>query len=145
MLRKRTILASTAPSASVQWGTLSGSASGSLYNKIRALVYSNYSSGTMTINLSIDITKPWADSGTATITKYISGNGTVIANTVAIPYSTTTSIVITPGQSAGLGLYLRDTSVEAASYEDLDFSIVITSATIDGVPISIGATNQWYL
>ena len=67
------------------------------------------------------------------------------ANSVEIPYSTTTSIVIQPGQSAGLGLYLRDTSIEAASYDNLDFYITITSATIDGVPISVGATNQWNL
>ena len=145
MLRKRIMLASAAPITSIKWGTLSGSASGSLYNKIRALIYSNYSLGTMTINLSIDITKPWADSGTATIIKYISGNGKVIADSVEIPYSTTTSIVIKPGQSAGLGLYLCDTSIEAASYDNLDFYITITSATIDGVPISVGATNQWNL
>ena len=145
MLRKRTLLKNAVQVPSIAWGSLFGSAGGPLYDKIRALLYSNYSSGTMTINLSIDITKHWADSGTAKITKYISGNGTVIANDVAIPYSTTTSIVITPGQSIGLGLYLRNTSIEVNSYDNLDFNVTITSATISGVPVQITGDATWYM
>ena len=146
MLRKRVMLASQAPTGIVlEWGTLSGSASGPLYNKIRTINVTNHTTGTLTINLSISVTRPWSTEANVTITKYEGASSTVIANGVAVPYSTTTTITITPGQYAALRIYALDLDTEAPSWENLDFSATITGGVLSGQTVTVGATNEWYL
>ena len=116
MLRKRVMLASQAPTGIVlEWGTLSGSASGPLYDKIRTINVTNHTTGKLTINLSISVTRPWSTDAKVTITKYEGASSTVIANNVAVPYSTTSTITITPGQYAALRIYAQDLDIYALS------------------------------
>lgn len=129
----------------LEWGSLSGSASGSLYNKIRTINVTNHTTGTLTINLSISVTRPWSSGATVTITKYEGASSTVIANNVSVPYSTTRTITITPGQYAALRIYAVDLDVEGPSWENLDFSAVITGGTLSGQTVTVGATDEWYL
>ena len=129
----------------LEWGSLSGNASGPLYNKIRTINVTNHTTGTLTINLSISVTRPWSSGATVTITKYEGGSSTVIANNVAVPYSKTSTITITPGQYAALRIYAVDLDVEGPSWENLDFSAVITGGTLSGQTVTVGATNEWHL
>ena len=146
MLRRRTMMASAAPAVvTLGWGSLSGSASGPLYNKIRTINITNHTIGTLTINLSISVTRPWSSDATATITKYEGGSSTVIANNVAVPYSTTSSITITPGQYAALRIGLVDSDLDASSWENLDFSATITGGVLSGQTVTVGSTSEWYL
>ena len=146
MLRRRIMMTSAAPAVvTLGWGSLSGSASGPLYNKIRTINVTNHTTGTLTINLSISVTRPWSTDAKVTITKYEGASSTVIANDVAVPYSTTTTITITPGQYAALRIYALDLSVEAPSWENLDFSATITGGTLSGQTVTVGATDEWYL
>ena len=146
MLRRRTMMASVAPAGvTLEWGSLSGSASGPLYNKIRTINVTNHTIGTLTINLSISVTRPWSSGATVTITKYEGGSSTVIANNVAVPYSTTSSITITPGQYAALRIYAQDLDIYASSWENLDFSATITGGVLSGQTVTVGSTSEWHL
>ena len=146
MIRIRTMMASSAPTGvTLEWGTLTGSASGILYNKERPITITNHTTGTLTINLSISLTRPYSDSATATITKYTGSTSTVIADNVAIPYSTTTTIVITPGQYAGLRIYAKDSDSEYASWENLYGIMTITGGTLSGQTVTVGSNYRWYL
>ena len=146
MLRRRTMMTAPAPTGvTLEWGSLSGNASGPLYNKIRTINVTNHTTGTLTINLSISVTRPWSSNATATITKYTGSTTTVIANDVAIPYSTTTSITITPGQYAGLRISAVDSDLYASSWENLDFSAIITGGVLSGQTVTVGSTSEWYL
>ena len=146
MLRRRAMMITAAPAGvTLEWGSLSGSASGPLYNKIRTINVTNHTIGTLTINLLISVTRPWSSNATATITKYEGGSSTVIANNVAVPYSKTSTITITPGQYAALRIYARDLDANESSWENLDFSAVITGGTLSGQTVTVGATNEWYL
>ena len=127
------------------WGSLSGSASGTLYNKIRNINVTNHTTGTLTINLSISVTRPWSSGATVTITKYEGGSSTVIANNVAVPYSTTSTITITPGQYAALRISAQDLDLDASSWENLDFSATITGGVLSGQTVTVGSTSEWYL
>ena len=129
----------------LNWGTLTGSASGVLYNKERPITITNHTTGTLTINLSISLTRPYSDSATATITKYANSTSTVIANNVALPYSTTTTIVVTPGQYAGLRIYATDSDSEYASWENLYGTMTITGGSITGQTVTVGSPFNWYL
>ena len=146
MLRRRSMMITAAPAGvTLEWGSLSGSASGPLYNKIRTINVANHTTGTLTINLSISVTSPWSADSTATITKYEGASSTVIADEVTLPYSTTSTITITPGQYAALRIYAVDLDVEGPSWENLDFSAVITGGTLSGQTVTVGATDEWYL
>ena len=129
----------------LEWGSLSGNASGPLYNKIRTINVTNHTTGTLTINLSISVTRPWSSDATVTITKYEGASSTIIANEVAVPYSTTSTITISPGQYAALRIYARDFDVEASSWENLDFSAIITGGVLSGQTVTVGSTSEWYL
>ena len=129
----------------LEWGSLSGSASGSLYNKIRTINVTNHTTGTLTINLSISVTRPWSSDATVTITKYEGASSIVIVDEVTVPYSTTSTITITPGQYAALRIYARDLDVEASSWENLDFSAIITGGVLSGQTVTVGSTSEWYL
>ena len=129
----------------LEWGSLSGNASGPLYNKIRTINVTNHTTGTLTINLSISVTRPWSSEATVTITKYEGASSTVIADTVPVPYSTTSTITITPGQYAALRIYAVDLDVEASSWENLDFSAIITGGVLSGQTVTVGSTSEWYL
>ena len=139
------MITATPAGVTLEWGSLSGSASGPLYNKIRTINVTNHTTGTLTINLSISVTRPWSSGATVTITKYEGGSSTVIANNVAVPYSKTSTITITPGQYAALRIYAVDLDVEGPSWENLDFSAVITGGTLSGQTVTVGATSEWYL
>ena len=146
MLRRRTMMTSASPAGvTLEWGSLSGSASGSLYNKIRTINVTNHTTGTLTINLSISVTRPWSSNAEVTITKYEGASSTVIAYGAAVPYSTTSSITITPGQYAALRIYAQDLDVEASSWENLDFSAIITGGVLSGQTVTVGSTSEWYL
>ena len=146
MLRRRAMMITAAPAGvTLEWGSLSGSASGPLYNKIRTINVTNHTIGTLTINLSISVTRPWSSGATVTITKYEGGSSTVIANNVAVPYSTTTTITITPGQYAALRIYAQDLDIYASSWENLDFSATITGGVLSGQTVTVGSTSEWYL
>ena len=136
--------ASAPAGVTLEWGSLSGNASGPLYNKIRTINVTNHTTGTLTINLSISVTRPWSSEATATITKYEGASYTVIANNVTVPYSTTSTITITPGQYAALRIYAAD-SDEDASWENLDFSATITGGVLSGQTVTVGETSEWYL
>ena len=129
----------------LEWGSLSGSASGPLYNKIRTINVTNHTTGTLTINLSISVTRPWSSNAEVTITKYEGESSTVIANDVAVPYSTTSTITITPGQYAALRIYARDLDWDASSWENLDFSAIITGGVLSGQTVTVGSPSEWYL
>ena len=129
----------------LEWGSLSGYASGPLYNKIRTINVTNHTTGTLTINLSISVTRPWSSAATVTITKYEGASSTVIANNVTVPYSTTRTITITPGQYAALRIYAVDLDVEGPSWENLDFSATITGGVLSGQTVTVGSTSEWYL
>ena len=129
----------------LEWGSLSGSASGPLYNKIRTINVTNHTTGTLTINLSISVTRPWSSGATVTITKYEGASSTVIANDVAVPYSTTSTITITPGQYAALRIYAQDLDIYASSWENLDFSATITGGVLSGQTVTVGQTSEWHL
>ena len=128
----------------LEWGSLSGSASGPLYNKIRTINVTNHTTGTLTINLSISVTRPWSSGATVTITKYEGASSTVVADTVPVPYSTTSTITITPGQYAALRIYAVDLD-EEASWENLDFSAIITGGVLSGQTVTVGSTSEWHL
>ena len=146
MLRRRAMMITAAPAGvTLEWGSLSGSASGPLYNKIRTINVTNHTTGTLTINLSISVTRPWSSGATATITKYEGGSSTVIANNVAVPYSTTSTITITPGQYAALRIYAVDSDIDAPSWESLNFSATITGGVLSGQTVTVGSTSEWYL
>lgn len=146
MLRRRTMMTSAAPAGvTLEWGSLSGSASGTLYNKIRTINVTNHTIGTLTINLSISVTRPWSSGATVTITKYEGGSSTVIANNVAVPYSTTSTITITPGQYAALRIYAVDSDIYASSWDNLDFTATITGGVLSGQTVTVGSTSEWYL
>ena len=146
MLRRRTMMTSAAPAGvTLEWGSLSGSASGPLYNKIRTINVTNHTIGTLTINLSISVTRPCSSGATVTITKYEGGSSTVIANNVAVPYSTTSTITITPGQYAALRIYAQDLDIYASSWENLDFSATITGGVLSGQTVTVGSTSEWHL
>lgn len=137
--------ASAPAGVTLEWGSLSGSANGPLYNKIRTINVTNHTTGTLTINLSISVTRPWSSAATVTITKYEGASSTVIADTVSVPYSTTSTITITPGQYAALRIYAVDLDVEASSWENLDFSAIITGGVLSGQTVTVGSTSEWYL
>ena len=140
------MMAASAPTGvTLEWGSLSGNASGPLYNKIRTINVTNHTTGTLTINLSISVTRPWSSEATATITKYEGASYTVIANNVTVPYSTTSTITITPGQYAALRIYAEDSSYDEASWENLDFSVIITGGVLSGQTVTVGSTSEWYL
>ena len=145
MLRKRSMMVTAAPAGvTLEWGSLSGSASGPLYNKIRTINVTNHTTGTLTINLSISVTRPWSSGATVTITKYEGASSTVVADTVPVPYSTTSTITITPGQYAALRIYAVDLD-EEASWENLDFSAIITGGVLSGQTVTVGSTSEWHL
>ena len=129
----------------LNWGSLSGSASGPLYDKIRTINVTNHTTGTLTINLSISVTRPWSSGATVTITKYEGASSKVIANDVAVPYSTTSTITITPGKYAALRIYARDLDVYASSWENLDFSAIITGGVLSGQTVTVESPSEWYL
>ena len=137
--------ASAPAGVTLEWGSLSGSASGPLYDKIRTINVTNHTTGTLTINLSISVTRPWSSAATVTITKYEGASSTVIAYTVSVPYSTTRTITITPGQYAALRIYAVDLDVDASSWENLDFSAIITGGVLSGQTVTVGSTSEWYL
>ena len=146
MLRRRTMMTASAPAGvTMEWGSLSGNASGPLYNKIRTINVTNHTTGTLTINLSISVTRPWSSAATATITKYEGVSYTVIANNVTVPYSTTSTITITPGQYAALRICAKDLSYDEVSWEKLDFSAIITGGVLSGQTVTVGSTSEWYL
>ena len=146
MLRRRSMMTTAAPTGvTLEWGSLSGNASGPLYNKIRTINVANHTTGTLTINLSISVTRPWSSEATVTITKYEGASSTIIANEVAVPYSTTSTITISPGQYAALRIYARDFDVEASSWENLDFSAIITGGVLSGQTVTVGSTSEWHL
>ena len=129
----------------LEWGSLSGNASGPLYNKIRTINVTNHTTGTLKINLSIQVTRPWSSEATVTITKYEGASSTVIANEVSVPYSTTSTITITPGQYAALSIYALDLDTTEPSWENLDFSAIITGGVLSGQTVTVGGTSEWYL
>ena len=137
--------ASAPAGVTLEWGSLSGNASGPLYNKIRTINVTNHTTGTLTINLSISVTRPWSSEATATITKYEGASYTVIANNVTVPYSTTSTITITPGQYAALRIYAVDSDLDVPSWENLDFSAIITGGVLSGQTVTVGSTSEWYL
>ena len=137
--------ASAPAGVTLEWGSLSGNASGPLYNKIRTINVTNHTTGTLTINLSISVTRPWSSEATATITKYEGASYTVIANNMTVPYSTTSTITITPGQYAALRIYAEDLSYDEVSWENLDFSVIITGGVLSGQTVTVGSTSEWYL
>ena len=140
------MLSTTAPAGvTLGWGSLSGNASGPLYNKLRTINVTNHTTGTLTINLSISVTRPWSSEATVTITKYEGAASTVIADTVPVPYSTTSMITITPGQYAALRIYALDLDIDAPSWENLDFSAIITGGVLSGQTVTVGSTSEWYL
>lgn len=140
------MMTSAAPAGvTLEWGSLSGYASGPLYNKIRTINVTNHTIGTLTINLSISVTRPWSSDANATITKYEGGSSTVIADGVAVPYSTTSTITIIPGQYAALRIGLVDSDLDASSLENLDFSATITGGVLSGQTVTVGSTSEWYL
>ena len=146
MLRRRSMMITAAPAGvTLVWGSLSGSASGPLYNKIRTINVTNHTTGTLTINLSISVTRPWSSGATVTITKYEGASSTVIANEATVPYSTTSTITITPGQYAALRIYARDLDVYSSSWENLDFSAIITGGVLSGQTVTVGSPSEWYL
>ena len=146
MLRRRTMMTASAPAGvTLEWGSLSGNAYSYLYNKIRTINVTNHTTGTLTINLSISVTRPWSSEATATITKYEGASYTVIADNVAVPYSTTSTITITPGQYAALRIYAADSDYYGASWENLDFSAIITGGVLSGQTVTVGSTSEWYL
>ena len=113
--------------------------------KIRTINVTNHTTGTLTINLSISVTRPWSSEATATITKYEGASYTVIANNVTVPYSTTSTITITPGQYAALRIYAVDSDLYGSSWENLDFSAIITGGVLSGQIVTVGSTSEWYL
>ena len=137
--------ASAPAGVTMEWGSLSGNASGPLYDKIRTINVTNHTTGTLTINLSISVTRPWSSAATVTITKYAGASSTVIANNVTVPYSTTSTITITPGQYAALRIYVVDSDLYASSWENLDFSAIITGGVLSGQTVTVGSTSEWYL
>ena len=140
------MMTSAAPAGvTLEWGSLDGYASGPLYNKIRTINVTNHTIGTLTINLSISVTRPWSSGATATITKYEGGSSTVIANNAAVPYSTTSTITITPGQYAALRIGVVDSDLYASSWENLDFTATITGGVLSGQTVTVGSTSEWYL
>lgn len=140
------MMATAAPAGvTLEWGSLSGSASGTLYNKIRTINVTNHTTGTLTINLSISVTRPWSSDATVTITKYEGASSIVIVDAVTVPYSTTSTITITPGQYAALRIYARDLDVEKALWENLDFSAIITGGVLSRQTVTVGSNNEWYL
>ena len=146
MLRRRTMMTASAPAGvTLEWGSLSGKASGPLYDKTRTINVTNHTTGTLTINLSISVTRPWSSAATATITKYEGASYTVIANNVTVPYSTTSTITITPGQYAALRIYAVDSDLYESSWENLDFSAIITGGVLSGQTVTVGSTSEWYL
>lgn len=62
-----------------------------------------------------------------------------------MPYSTTSTITITPGQYAALRIYARDLDVYASSWENLDFSAIITGGVLSGQTVTVGSPSEWYL
>ena len=146
MLRRRTMMTASAPTGvTLEWGSLSGNASGPLYDKIRTINVTNHTTGTLTINLSISVTRPWSSAATATITKYEGASYTVIANNVTVPYSITSTITITPGQYAALRICAADSDLDASSWENLDFSAIITGGVLSGQTVTVGSTSEWHL
>lgn len=145
-MRRRLMMASAAPAGvTLEWGSLSGYASGPLYNKTRTINVTNHTIGTLTINLSISVTRPYSSGATASITKYKGETSTVIADRAAVPYSTTSTITITPGQYAALDIGLIDYDSEYPAWENLDFSATITGGVLSGQTVTVGSTSEWYL
>lgn len=146
MIRIRTMMSSAVPTGvTLNWGTSTGTKSGVLYDKESPIIITNHTTGTLTINLSISLTRPYSDYATATITKYANSTSTVIANNVALPYSTTTTIVVTPGQYAGLRIRALDYDSEYPALENLDGVMQITSGSITWQTVTVGSNYRWYL
>ena len=145
MLRKRTLLKNAAQVPSIAWGSLSGSASGPLYNKSKYFTFTNFTTGSMIINFSYSLTRPWSDNAVGGIETNMNGLINTIESDRALPFSGLGSITASVGSSTSVKVTLTDYTSEYPSYENLDFNVTITSATIDGVPVQITGDATWHM
>ena len=145
MLRKRTLLKNAVQVPSIAWGSLSGSASGPLFNKRKYITFTNFTTGSMVINFSYSLTRPWSDNAVGGIETNMNGLINTIESDRALPFSGLGSITASVGSSTSVNVTLIDYTPEYPSYENLDFNVTITSATIDGVPVQITGDATWHM
>ena len=145
MLRKRTLLKNEVQVPSIAWGSLSGSASGPSYNKRKYFTFTNFTTGSMVINFSYSLTKPWSDIADGSIETNMNGLINTIESDRALPFSGSSSVTASVGSSTSVKIALTDYTPEYPSYENLDFNVTITSATIGGVPVQITGDATWHM
>ena len=145
MLRKRTLLKNETQVPTIAWGSLSGSASGSLYDKRRYFTFTNFTTGSMVINFSYSLTRPWSDNAVGSIETNMNGLINTIETNRALPFSGSSSVTASVGSSTSVKIKLIDYTPGYPSYENLDFNVTITSATIGGVPVQITGDATWYM
>ena len=145
MLRKRTLLKNEVQGPSISWGTLSGSASGPSYNKRKYFTFTNFTTGSMVINFSYSLTRPWSDNAVGSVETDMNGLINTIESSRVLPFSGLSSVTASVGSSTSIKITLVDYTAEYPSYENLDFSVTITSATIDGVPVQITGDDTWHM
>ena len=145
MLRKRTLLKNKTQVPTIAWGSLSGSASGPLYSKRKYFTFTNFTTGSMVINFSYSLTRPWSDNAVGGIETNMNGLINTIETNRALPFSGSSSVTASVGSSTSVKVTLVDYTAEYPSYENLDFSITITSATIGGVPVQITGDATWHM
>ena len=143
MLRKRTLLKNEVQVPSIAWGSLSGSASGPSYSKRKYFTFTNFTTGSMVINFSYSLTRPWSDNAVGSIETNMNGLINTIETNRALPFSGSSSVTASVGSSTSVEITLVDYTAEYPSYEKLKFSITITSATIGGVPVQITGNDTW--
>ena len=145
MLRKRTLLKNEVQVPSIAWGSLSGSASGPLYRKRKYFTFTNFTTGSMVINFSYSLTRPWSYTAVGGMETNMNGIINTIETDRALPFSGSSSVTASVGSSTSVNITLVDYTAGYPSYENLDFSITITSATIDGVPVQITGDATWHM
>ena len=145
MLRRRTLLKNDIQAPSISWGSLSGSASGPSYIKRKYFTFTNFTTGSMVINFSYSLTRPWSDVAVGSIETNMNGLINNIESDRLLPFSGSSSVTASVGSSTSVKITLVDYTADYPSYENLDFSVTITSATIDGVPVQITGNDTWYM
>ena len=145
MLRRRTLLKNDIQAPSISWGALSGSASGPTYNKRKYFTFTNFTTGSMIINFSYNLTRPWSDNAVGSIETNMNGLINTIESNKVLPFSGLSSVTASVGSSTSIKVALVDYTADYPSYENLDFSITITSATINGVPVQITGDDTWHM
>ena len=145
MLRRRTLLKNAEQVPSIAWGSLSGSASGPSYNKRKYFTFTNFTTGSMIINFSYSLTRPWSDNAVGGIETSMNGFINTIESDRALPFSGSSSVTASVGSITSVKITLIDYTPEYPSYENLDFNVTITSATIGGVPVQITGDATWHM